>query len=103
LAKVVETADQLQLQLSILEKFLSLHGDITIAKSALLSKKSVANPWRRSVIKGIRAPGAALPYLVLLGTMRYRGGKDFTAKYKKKSVEVFEFIKAPYKRWIITK
>jgi len=103
LAKVVETADQLHLKLSILEKFLSLHGDITIAKSALLSKKSVANPWRRSVIKGIRAPGAAFPYLVLLGTMRYRGGKDFTAIYKRNPVEVFEFSNASYKRWIVTK
>jgi hypothetical protein len=61
------------------------------------------NPWNRSVIKVFRAPGAAIPFVVLLGTMRYRGGKDFTAIYKKKPVEVFEFSNAPFKRWIVTK
>lgn len=103
MAKVVETADKFQLKLSPLEKFLSLHGDIDIDKSSLLSRRVERNPWQRSVIKGFRAPGTGFPFAILLGTMRYRGGKDFTAIYKRKPVEVFEFSNAPYKRWIVTK
>ena len=103
MAKVIESANQLQLKLSVLEKIFALHGDIWVDKRLLTKKVMVENSWHRSVIKGFRAPGAAIPFVVLLGTMRYRGGKDFTAIYKKKPVEVFEFSNAPFKKWIVTK
>ena len=103
MAKVIESETQLHLKLSVLEKIFALHGDIWVDKPLLTKKVMVENPWHRSVIKGFRAPGAAIPFVVLLGTMRYRGGKDFTAIYKKKPVEVFEFSNAPFKRWIVTK
>ncbi len=103
MAKVIESETQLHLKLSVLEKIFALHSDIWVDKSLLTKKIMVENPWRREVIKGFRAPGAAIPFVVLLGTMRYRGGKDFTAIYKKKPVEVFEFSNAPFKRWIVTK
>ena len=102
MAMVIESATQFQLKLSVLEKIFALRGDIWVDKSLLTKKVMVENPWRREVIKGIRAPGAAIPFVVLLGTMRYRGGKDFTAIYKKKPVEIYEFKDAVFKRWIIT-
>jgi hypothetical protein len=103
MAKVIESETQLHLKLSVLEKIFALHGDFWVDKRLLTKKVMVENPWRRDVIKGFRAPGAAIPFIVLLGTMRYQGGKDFTAIYKKKPVEVFEFSNAPFKRWIVTK
>lgn len=103
MAKVIESATQFQLKLSVPEKIFALHGDIWVDKSLLTKKVMVENPWRRDVLKGIRAPGAAIPFVVLLGTMRYRGGKDFTAIYKKKPVEIFEFKDAVFKRWVITR
>ena len=103
MAKVIESANQLQLKLSVLEKIFALHGDIWVDKSLLTKKVTVENPWRREVIKGIRAPGTAIPFVVLLGTMRYRGGKDFTAIYNSTAVDVYEFKHSAYKRWIVTK
>ncbi len=103
MARVIETANQLQLKLSVLEKIFALHGDIWVDKSLLTKKVMVEKPWRRSVIKGFRAPGAAIPFVVLLGTMRYRGGKDFTAIYNRKAVDIYEFKDSAYKRWIVTK
>ena len=103
MARVIETANQLQLKLSVLEKIFALHGDIWVDKSLLIKKVRVENPWRREVIKGFRAPGAAIPFVVLLGTMRYRGGKDFTAIYNRKAVDIYEFKDSAYKRWIVTK
>ena len=103
MARVIETANQLQLKLSMLEKIFALHGDIWVDKSLLTKKVMVEKPWRRSVIKGFRAPGAAIPFVVLLGTMRYRGGKDFTAIYNRKAVDIYEFKDSAYKRWIVTK
>jgi hypothetical protein len=103
MAKVIESANQIQLKLSALEKIFALHGDIWVDKSLLTKKLMVENPWRREVIKGFRAPGAAIPFVVLLGTMRYRGGKDFTAIYNRKAVDIYEFKDSAYKRWIVTK
>ena len=103
MARIIETANQLQLKLSMLEKIFALHGDIWVDKSLLTKKVMVENPWRREVIKGFRAPGAAIPFVVLLGTMRYRGGKDFTAIYNRRAVDIYEFKNSSYKRWIVTK
>ena len=103
MARVIETADQIQLKLSMLEKIFALHGDIWVDKSLLINKVMIENPWRREVIKGFRAPGAAIPFVVLLGTMRYRGGKDFTAIYNRRAVDIYEFKNSAYKRWIVTK
>ncbi len=103
MAKVIESANQIQLKLSALEKIFALRGDIWVDKSLLTKKIMVENPWRRSVLKGIRAPGAAIPFVVLLGTLRYRGCKDFTAIYNRKAVDIYEFKDSAYKRWIVTK
>jgi hypothetical protein len=103
MAKVIESANQLQLKLSVLEKIFALHGDIWVDKRLLTKKVMVENPWRRDVIKGFRAPGAAIPFIVLLGTMRYRGGKDFTAIYNRRAADIYEFKNSAYKRWILTK
>ena len=103
MAKVIESETQLHLKLSVLEKIFALHGDIWVDKRLLTKKVMVENPWRRDVIKGFRAPGAAIPFVVLLGTMRYRGGKDFTAIYKRRAVDIYEFKNSAYRRWILTK
>ena len=102
MAKVFESSNQLHLKLSVLEKIFALHGDIWVDKRLLTKKVMVENPWRREVIKGLRAPGAAIPFVILLGTMRYRGGKDFTAIYNRKAVDIYEFKDSAYKRWIVT-
>jgi len=103
IAKVIESATHLHLKLAFWEKLLGFKSGITLSKDLLVGRSIVSNPWRRDVIRGFRAPGTAVPFLILLGTMRYRGGKDFTAIYKKHPVEIFEFKDSPYKRWIITK
>jgi hypothetical protein len=103
MAKVIESETQLHLRLSVLEKIFAFHGDISVDKGLLIKKIMVENPWRRSVLKGIRAPGAAIPFVILLGTLRYRGGKDFTAIYNRRAVDIYEFKNSAYKRWIVTK
>ena len=103
MAKVIEVGDKLILTLSRWEKFFGFHKDISALKSNLLSKKTVENPWSREVLKGVRSPGTGIPFKILLGSMRYKGGKDFTAIYNRKPVEVYEFKNETFKRWIITK
>lgn len=103
MAQIIEQGDKIVLSLSKLEKVAALHGDIVANKSDLISQNVVEKPWRSRLLKGFRAPGTGIPFYLLLGTMRYKGGKDFTIIYRNKPVEVFEFKSGPYKRWIITK
>ena len=103
MGKVIEQGNQLVLKLTLVEKIFALHfNPLTVSREKLISKKSYAKPWSTKVLKGVRAPGTGFPYLILLGTMRYRGGKDFTAIYKKRPVTVYEFADYSFKRWIVT-
>jgi hypothetical protein len=102
-ARVLDSGDEIQLCLTKREKIAALHGNLIANKSDLTSRKVVENPWRSGLLKGVRAPGTAIPFYLLLGTMRYKNGKDFTIIYRNKPVEVFEFKNGPYKRWIISK
>lgn len=102
MAKVVEEGNNLILKLSRLDKIGSFHKDLKVSKENLISKQVLENPWSKEVLKGMRAPGTGIPFVILLGTMRYKGGKDFTAIYKRKPVTVYEFREYEFKRWIVT-
>jgi len=102
MAKVIESGGVLTLKLSRLEKMGALHGDISVASNQLISKTEVPNPWTKEQLRGVRAPGTAIPYVILLGTMRFKGGKDFCAIYKRTPAVIYEFADAPFKRWIVS-
>ena len=102
MAKVIEEENYLILKLSIWEKIGALHNDLVVPKDKLVKKTVHENPWSKKVLIGFRAPGTAFPFVILLGTMRYRGGKDFTAIYKRRPVAVYDFNETKFKRWIVT-
>ncbi|NDD51765.1 MAG: hypothetical protein EB009_03560, partial [Actinobacteria bacterium] len=102
MATIIDRGENIELCLSVREKIAALHGNLIASKSEIISRKIIENPWRAGILKGIRAPGTAIPFYLLLGTMRYKGGKDFTIIYRDKPVEVIEFKSGPYSRWIIT-
>jgi len=103
MAEILDSGNEVVLCLTKREKIAALHGNLIAKKSDLISRKVVENPWRSGLLKGVRSPGTGIPFYMLLGTMRYKDGKDFTIIYRNKPVEVFEFKSGPYKRWIITK
>ena len=102
MAKVIERGNNLILKLSWLEKIGAFHKDIVVSKDKLIKTTVFQNPWSKEVLKGVRAPGTGIPYVILLGTMKYRGGKDFTAIYKRRPVTVYEFKDYGFKRWIVS-
>jgi len=103
MAKIIDHGEELELSLTKREKIAALHGNLVASKSDLIAQKVVEKPFRSGLLKGVRAPGTGIPFYLLLGTMRYKDGKDFTIIYRNKPVEVFEFKSGPYKRWIISK
>ena len=73
-------------------------------KSKISDLKSVTrykNPWTTEVLRGIRAPGTGFPFLIMLGTMWHRRGRDFCVVYKRNPVLILEFNGAGFKRWEI--
>lgn len=102
MARVELTGEKYILRLSPWERFFALHKNPEAPKSALDSVTQVVDPWTRKTIRGFRAPGAAIPYVLLLGTMRFRGGKDFTAIYRRKPADVYTFTSGEFKRWIVS-
>ncbi len=69
--------------------------------SNLVSVSLESNPWTTKVLRGIRAPGTGFPYLIMLGTMRHRRGKDFCVVYKRNPVLVLEFKNEKWARWVV--
>ena len=102
MAKVIELNGELILQLSIREKIFAFHRNPHAKVSDLVSTTESDRPWTTKVLRGMRAPGTAIPYVVLLGTMRFKGGKDFTAIYKRRPVRIYEFQAGEFKRWIVS-
>ena len=102
MAKIVEVGSELILQLSWREKIFAVHGNPRAKASDLIAITDSNKPWSTEVLRGVRAPGTGMPSVVLLGTMRFSGGKDFTAIYKRGPVRIYEFSAGEFKRWIVS-
>jgi hypothetical protein len=102
MAHVIEENGELILKLSLRERIFALHSSPKANASELVSTTDSTKPWSAEVLRGLRAPGTGIPYVVLLGTMRFKGGKDFTAIYKRGPVKIYEFSSGEFKRWIIS-
>jgi hypothetical protein len=93
--------DRLTYELSVLEKVGALSSSPSADIAHLISVTREENPWSTKVLRGMRAPGTGIPYVIMLGTMRHRTGKDFCVVYKKKPVLILEFENEKYQRWVI--
>jgi hypothetical protein len=103
MARVIEEGEELILQLSPLEKLGSLHNSIRVPKSSLIAVRDISNSWLRADgLRGFRAPGTGIPWVIMLGTLRRKRGKDFAVVYGRGSAKVYEFSGGAFRRWIVT-
>ena len=58
--------------------------------------------WSKDVLRGVRSPGTAIPYVVLIGVMRGSGFKDFCVIKRKKPGVIISFSSGNFQRWIYT-
>ncbi len=93
--------DRLTYELSALEKVGALASSPSADIANLISVTREENPWSTRVLRGIRAPGTGFPYVMMLGTMWHREGRDFCVVYKKRPVLILEFKNEKFKRWVI--
>ena len=100
MAHLVINEDKLRLNLSPLEILGAFHRSPEVSLSEVSSVEVVQNPWTRDVLKGVRAPGTGIPYVIMLGTMRYPKGKDLVAIYRRRPAAIITFNGGEFKRWI---
>jgi hypothetical protein len=98
----LEIADgRLRLRLSRMERMVSLRrSDLVLDASAIVSVEEVENAWPH--LHGIRAPGAGIPDLLCVGTLRHHGLKDFTAVYGRGEATIVTLSDAEFARVIVT-
>ena len=102
MAKVVKVADELVLELSFWEKMGALHLSPRTSIDSIESIEFIDQLWGSSTLRGIRAPGTALPYVLLLGTLRGRNYRDFVAMKGRGEGVVITLKSGPFARWIFT-
>jgi hypothetical protein len=102
MAKVRVIDEELILELSFWERVGALHSSPRVSLNAVTKLEFIDNLWSNKVLRGVRAPGTGIPYKVLLGTMRGREFRDFTAiKGRGAGVEIC-LNEGPFERWIFT-
>ena len=92
---------RLSYHLSLLEKLGAFGNSPSVDISNLLSVTREEDPWTTKVLRGIRFPGTGFPFVIMLGTLLHRNGKDFCVVYKRRPVLVLEFKNEKHQRWII--
>jgi hypothetical protein len=102
MAKLVKVGSELILELSIWEKLGALHDSPRVSTGSIEKVEFIDQLWGSSTLRGIRAPGTALPYVVLLGTLRGRGFRDFVAMSGRGEGVVLTLKSGPFARWIFT-
>jgi hypothetical protein len=102
MAKVLKIGNELVLELSFWEKMGALHLSPRTTIDSIESIEFIDQLWGSSTLRGIRAPGTALPYVVLLGTLRGRNYRDFVAMKGRGEGVVITLKSGPFARWIFT-
>ena len=88
-------------QLRVIEKLGAFGNSPRANIENLVSYSREENPWTVKTLRGIRAPGTGFPYVIMLGTLWHRKGRDFCVVYKRRPVLVLEFKNEKYTRWVI--
>lgn len=102
MAKLVKVGDELILELSIWEKLGALHSSPQIPLDSVEKVEFFDELWGSETLRGVRAPGTAIPYLILYATLRGRGYRDFVAMRGRGEGVVLTLKGGPFARWIFT-
>jgi hypothetical protein len=93
--------DRLELRLTRAERVLALHrGDVVVERSSIRSATVTEDPW--IWVRGIRAPGTAVPLTLAAGTWKFHGGKDFLLIKRTAAAVVIDLVDEEYSRLIVS-
>jgi hypothetical protein len=92
--------ESVTLILSPAERVESFHGDVKVPRSSVVGARQV--PDGLNEVHGIRAPGTALPGVVMVGTWRAAGSTTFAACHGRRPAVVLDLAGQPYDRLVVT-
>lgn len=93
--------DRLELRLTTAERLLAFHrSDVVIERASIRSATVTEDPW--IWVRGIRAPGTAVPLTIAAGTWKFHGGKDFLLIKRTAAAVVIDLVDAEYSRIIVS-
>ncbi|MEJ3405274.1 hypothetical protein WDJ51_11055 [Rathayibacter sp. YIM 133350] len=93
--------DRLEIHLTAAERVLALRReDIVVRRDEIRSVAITDDPW--IWIRGIRAPGTAVPLTLALGTWKFHGGKDFLVVKNKRQAVVIDIAEGEFSRVIVS-
>jgi hypothetical protein len=102
MAILVTDGTEIRLKMSLLERLGALVSPPTARLDQVQSIEFIEELWSKDVLRGVRAPGTGMPYVVLIGVMRGRGYKDFCVIKGRKPGAIITFSSGTYQRWIYT-
>ena len=102
MASVISEGNELVLQLSFWEILGALNSSPRTSLDSIEKIEFIDQLWGSSTLRGVRAPGTAIPYVVLLGTLWGRGYKDFVAMSGRGEGVIITLKSGPFARWIFT-
>lgn len=100
MARLEHDGDQIWLRLTRWEKLGAAHRDIAMLQQQVVATREVADLWAE--LRGMRAPGTGWPGVIMLGTTRFRGGKDFNAVYGHRPGTVIELRGHEFSRVLVS-
>jgi hypothetical protein len=101
MARLQVAGDSLEVRLSPLEMIGAAGvSRPNVALSAVREVRVSDDPW--SELRGIRAPGTGVPGLIMLGSRRSRGGRDFAAVYRRRPAVVVDMEGADWGRFVVS-
>lgn len=101
MARLLLHSDRLEVVLSTAEKTLALRREnIIVPRSSIRSATLTDDPW--IWVRGIRAPGTAIPLTLAVGQWKFHGGKDFLVLKGTKPSVVIDIADEEFARVIIT-
>ncbi|RFA23485.1 hypothetical protein [Subtercola boreus] len=93
--------DRLEIRLTRAEKILSLRrSDIEVPLENIRSAVLTDDPW--IWVRGIRAPGTAVPLTLAVGSWKFHDGKDFLLIKGTRTSVVIDIEGAEFSRIIVT-
>jgi hypothetical protein len=102
MAKLIREGNELVLALSFWEKLGALHSSPRTTIASVEKFEFPEELWSSKTLRGVRAPGTGIPYVVLLGTMRGRRYRDFVAIKGREKGVILTLNSEPFARWIFT-
>ncbi|QWT24706.1 hypothetical protein KPL76_04845 [Subtercola sp. PAMC28395] len=93
--------DRLEIRLTRAEKIMSLRrSDIEVPLENIRSAALTDDPW--VWVRGIRAPGTAVPLTLAVGSWKYHDGKDFLLIKGTRTSVVIDLQDSEFSRIIVT-